>query len=215
MSEPASADLRDLIDPAPVASSRRLFEGAVWDVVEETFELGDAGTLTREVVDHPGAVGVLALDDADRVLLIQQYRHPVGAFDWELPAGLLDVAGEPPHVAAARELAEETDHTASTWHVLIDHFSSPGGMSEAMRIYLARDVAEVPTGERHERDAEELGMPVRWVPLEDVVAAVLAGRLHNAALIIGALTAWARRERGWAGLRAADAPWPEHPRMRG
>jgi ADP-ribose pyrophosphatase len=206
--------LRDVAAPATVSASRTLFTGRVWDVVEETFDLGEAGTLTREVVDHPGAVAVLALDAADRVLLIRQYRHPVGMHEWELPAGILDVAGEEPRAAAARELHEETDHTARTWHVLADHFSSPGGMTEALRIFLARDLAPVPEEERHVREGEELGMPVRWVPIDEAREAVLAGGLHNPTLVIGLLTAHAHRERGWAGLRPADAPWPERPRRR-
>ncbi|HYN29214.1 MAG TPA: NUDIX hydrolase [Dermatophilaceae bacterium] len=210
----AAGPLRDVLAPAVVTRARTLFTGRVWDVVEETFDLGEAGTLTREVVDHPGAVAVLALDEADRVLLIRQYRHPVGMHEWELPAGILDVVGEPPQEAAARELHEETDHTARTWHVLADHFSSPGGLNEALRIFLARDLAPVPDGERHEREGEERGMPVRWVPLDEARDAVLAGGLHNPTLVIGIHTAYALRERGWAGLRPADAPWPEHPRLR-
>ena len=96
------------------------------------------------------------------ICLIQQYRHPVRAYEWEIPAGLLDVAGEPPHVGAARELHEEADLVAGTWHVLADYFSSPGGLDEALRVYLARDLAAVPATtararRRGARDARALG----------------------------------------------------------
>ncbi|HET8766499.1 NUDIX hydrolase [Phycicoccus sp. M110.8] len=189
--------------------------GLVWDVVRDRVDLGEAGEVTREYVRHPGAVAVAALDEQGRICLIQQYRHPVRAFEWEIPAGLLDVDGEPPHRAAARELHEEADLTAGTWNVLADYVSSPGGLDEGLRIFLARDLAEVPHGERHDRDGEELGMPVRWVLLEEVRDAVLAGRVHNATLAIAALAALAARDLDWSTLRPADAPWPGHPHLRG
>ncbi len=212
---PGPRPIADEVAPRPARSARTLFSGRVWDVTEETFELGDAGELTREIVDHPGAVAVLALDDDDNVLLIRQYRHPVGAFEWELPAGLLDVPGEPPHVTAARELAEEVDHTARTWHTLLDYVSSPGGSTEALRIFLARDLAVVPEAERHERTGEERGMPSRWVSLEEARDAVLQHRVHNPTLALGVLAALAAREDRWRTLRPADAPWPSNPRRRG
>ena len=83
--------LRDRLEPRPVLSSELAFAGRVWDVRSEHVDLGDGGVVVRDYVDHTGAVAVLALDDEDRVVLVQQYRHPVGAFEWELPAGLLDV----------------------------------------------------------------------------------------------------------------------------
>ena len=194
-----------------------VFDGMVWDVRRDTVDLGDAGEVTREYVEHPGAVAVLALrevDGHDQVLLIQQYRHPVGAFEWELPAGLLDVAGEPPWVGAARELHEEADLLASRWDVLIDFFGSPGGNSEALRIFLARDLTDVHEDERFSREGEERGMPVGWVDLDEAHEAVLQGQLHNPGAVIGILTAHAARARDWATLRPQDAPWPEHPAYR-
>ena len=190
------------------------FKGMVWDVVRDRVDLGEAGQVTREYVHHPGAVAIAALDDQGRLCVIQQYRHPVRAFEWEIPAGLLDVDGEPPHRAAARELHEEADLVASTWHVLVDYQSSPGGLDEALRVYLARDLAEVPRAERHQRDGEELGMPLAWVPLEQVRDAVLAGRVQNSTLAMAALAALAARELGWSTLRPAEAAWPRHPAYR-
>jgi ADP-ribose pyrophosphatase len=204
----------DRLDARPVVRSEVLHHGMVWDVVRETVDLGDAGEVTREFVRHPGAVSVVALDDQDRLVLVQQYRHPVRVLEWEVPAGLLDVDGEDPWVAAARELHEEADLRAEEWHVLADYFSSPGGMDEALRVYLARGLSHVPEHERHEREGEELGMPVRWVDLDEARDAVLAGRIHNPSAVIGVLAAHAAREKGWDTLRPHDAPWPEHPSQR-
>jgi len=208
------AELVDEVRPAPVRDSELVMSGYVWDVRREVVDLGEAGEVTREYVDHPGAVSVVALRQdrgADEVALIRQYRHPVRSHEWELPAGLLDVAGERPVVAAARELAEEADLRAERWDLLSEYFSSPGGLNEAKRIYLARDLSDVPTGERFEREAEELGMPVRWASLDDTVDAILAGSMRNSAATIGLLAAHASRARGWSSLRVADEPWSTHP----
>jgi ADP-ribose pyrophosphatase len=207
-------ELVDRLEQRPVAHSETVFEGMVWDVVRDTVDLGEGGTVRREYIQHPGAVGVVALDDRGRVLLIQQYRHPVGTFEWELPAGLLDVAGEPPWQAAARELHEEADLEAGRWDVLMDYYSSPGGVSEALRIFVARDLSDVPHGDRFTRESEELGMPTRWVDLDEAHDAVLRGQLHNPAAVIGILAAHAARARDWSTLRPRDAAWPEHPAYR-
>jgi len=207
-------ELRDSIGTRPVAASELVFSGRVWDVVSDRVDLGAAGVVTRDYVRHPGAVGVLALDDAERVLLVHQYRHPVGMTLWELPAGLLDVKDEPPLLAAQRELAEEADLRAGRWDTLIDWVLSPGGTSEAFRCYLARDVSAVPDADRHTRQGEELDMPSAWFALDEVRDAVLSGRLHNPSLVVGVLTACAARDAGWSTLRPADAPWPEHPAFR-
>ncbi len=214
MPDPDVGPLRDELSPRPVVESVVSFAGRVWDVRSEHVDLGAAGVVVRDFVDHTGAVAVMALDEADRVVLVQQYRHPVGAFEWELPAGLQDVDGEPPHLTAARELAEEADLTAGEWHLLLDHYASPGGSSEALRVYLARDLADVPDDERHERDGEEMGMPVRRVPLDDLVESVLAGDVHNGTLMMAALAAARLRDRGWQGLRSVDEPWPTMSRSR-
>ena len=207
-------ELADRHEARPVLHTETALHGMVWDVVRDRVDLGEAGVVTREYVRHPGAVAVAALDDQDRLCVIQQYRHPVRAFEWEIPAGLLDVHGEAPHLAAARELHEEADLVASTWHMLADYVSSPGGLDEALRIYLARDLSDVPPADRHDRDGEELGMALRWVPLEAVRDAVLAGRVHNPTLTIATLAALAARELGWTTLRAPDAPWPSHRSFR-
>lgn len=203
--------MRDEFSRAPVVSSELVHRGLIWDVVRDTVDLGEGGVVRREYVDHPGAVCVLALDETDRVLLLRQYRHPVRMALWEPPAGLLDVPGESPLAAARRELAEEADLVAGRWEVLIDWFNSPGGMNEALRCYLARDLTWVPEAQRHVREAEERDMVARWVSLDDARSAVLAGGIHNPAAVIGVLAACAARDADWATLRPGVSPWPEHP----
>jgi len=211
MSGGAPAPLADEPAPVDVISSEVVFDGYVWDVRREAFEYGGE-TLRRDFVDHTGAVAIFALDDDDRVLLIKQYRHPVRRREWEPPAGLLDVAEESPLDAAKRELAEEVDLEADDWHVLLDYVTTPGGNNEAIRIFLARGVRA--TGEAFARTGEEADMESRWVALDELVDAVLASRVQNPSLVIGALAAQASRARGWSTLRPADAPWPERPRVR-
>jgi len=193
-----AVSLRDEPHPVEVVSSERAFAGKVWDIRRETFRYGD-GEVVREFVDHTGAVAVLALDADERVLLIQQYRHPIGERDWELPAGLLDIAGEDPAVAAGRELEEEADLVAGSLQLLTEFYTTPGGSNESIRIYLARDLTA--TAEAFARAEEEADILVEWVPLDDAVVAVLDGRLHNSILMLGVLTAAAARDRGWSTLR--------------
>jgi 8-oxo-dGTP pyrophosphatase MutT (NUDIX family) len=168
----------------------------------------DGAEFLRDVVVHPGAVGIVALDDDERVLLVSQYRHPVGHRLLEIPAGLLDVPGEPYPVAAARELYEEGHVRATEWRVLVDLFTSPGMTTESTRVYLARGLSAVADGDRHVGVHEEADMPVTWAPLADLVGAVLTGRLHNPLLISGVLATWAARQGdGYDALRPVDAPW--------
>lgn len=182
--------LADVPDPAPVLASEVAFRGRVWDVRSERVAFG-GGEIVRDFVDHTGAVAVLAIDDDERVLLINQYRHPVATRVWELPAGLLDIAEETPLEAAARELAEETDMVAAEWEALVTFYATPGGSDEVIHVYLARGLTAAPAA--HERTDEEAEIVVRWAPLEEVVAAVLDGRLRNAPLMIAVLAAHARR----------------------
>jgi 8-oxo-dGTP pyrophosphatase MutT (NUDIX family) len=212
MAEP----LTDEVFPVSVVSSEVVYDGIVWDIRRDVFEYGDAvpvDTITREYVNHTGAVAILALDDQDRVLLIRQYRHAIGTREWEIPAGLLDIDGEPPVIGAQRELAEEVDVVATEWNLLSDFYSTPGGSNEAIRIYLARGLSA--SGETFERTDEESDIEKRWVPLDEAVAAVLGRSVGNSILSIAVLTAHASRAAGWTSLGSADAPWPRHPRLRG
>ncbi|WP_396658150.1 NUDIX domain-containing protein [Microbacterium sp.] len=197
--------LEDDLVAIPAARSETVYEGRVWSIRRDEVPY-NGRTIVREYTDHPGAVAILALDDAGRVLLIKQYRHPVRARDWEIPAGLLDVPNEDALVCARRELAEEADLTADRWDVLAEFYTTPGGSDEAIRIYLARELAATP--EAFDRYAEEADIEVRWVPLDDLVDAILERRVQNPSLVVGGLAAHAARARGWATLAAADAPWP-------
>jgi ADP-ribose pyrophosphatase len=190
-----------------VLTSRNSFAGRVWSVRSDVVDLGDGQTVQRDVIVHPGAVGVVAVDEALRVLLVQQYRHPVGALLWEPPAGLRDVDGEDARDTAARELFEEAGYRAGEWSVLVDAFTSPGGSDEAVRIYLARRLRAVDDGERFVGDGEERDMPIRWVPLAEARNDVLSGRLHNPLAVMGILAAAAVLVDGNRGTRPVAAPW--------
>lgn len=201
--------LSDTPAPVRVLETEKVFAGRVWDIRRDTFEFGDE-TLVREYMDHPGAVAVLALDADDRVLLIKQYRHPIGRREWEIPAGLLDIDGESPLVGAQRELAEEADIVADEWNVLADFDTTPGGSNEAIRIYLARGIRSADAV--FERGGEEADMETRWVALDEVVQAVLARRVQNPSLSVGVLAAYVSRQQGWSTLGEPDAAWDAHPK---
>lgn len=195
----------------PVVEGETPYQGRITAMRSDVVAMPDGTTARRDYLVHPGAVGVLALDENDRVLVLRQYRHPVRHKLWEVPAGLLDVPGEPPLLAAQRELYEEAHHKADDWRVLLDFYNTPGSSDEAIRVFLARGLSES-AGERYEARAEEADLEVAWAPLEDLVALALAGELHNPTLVAGALAAVAARARGgFEALRRADAPWPARP----
>lgn len=191
-------ELRDEPVEAEVLTSDLVYEGRVWDVRNDTVRYGD-GQIVRQYVDHPGAVAIVAIDADDRVALIQQYRHPIRHRDWEIPAGLLDVPGEPPIDTAHRELAEEVDLVAGSIEPLLSVFTTPGGNDEVVHIFLARQLTSAP--HVHAREDEEADIRMEWVPLSDVVDAVLAGRMRNGILAAGVLAAneRLRRERSPRG----------------
>ena len=201
-------------DPADaeVIATETVYRGRVWNIRRDEVRYGD-GTMVREYMDHTGAVAVLALDDEGHVLLIKQYRHPVRVRDWEIPAGLLDIAEEDALAAAQRELAEEADLVADRWDVLGEFYTTPGGSDEAIRIYLARDLRDA--DETFARTDEEADIEKRWVDLDEVVDAILDRRLQNPSLVVGALAAHTSRARGWASLAPGDAPWPRRSRAIG
>lgn len=210
-----SSDRAELVDEplladesfaVTVVDSTEQFHGHVWDVRRDRFEYG-SDEISREYVDHTGAVAILALDENDRAMLIRQYRHPIGMRDWEIPAGLLDIKGEDPLVAAQRELAEEADLEASEWSVLVDFFTSPGGSTETIRVYLARVLSATPPFERTE---EEASLETRWASLDEIVDALLQRRIGNSILGIAALAAQASKARGWASLGDAQLAWPQY-----
>lgn len=162
---------------------------------------GDEGAFRRLVLEHPGAVVVLAVDDDERVLCLWQYRHPAGHRFVELPAGLLDAAGEAPLEVARRELAEEAELQASSWTHLATTWSSPGISAERIHTYLARGLAPAGRG-GFDLVHEEADMEVAWVPFGELLAAVLDGRTTDAPLAAAVLLAHAR------GLVGRDGPGP-------
>jgi 8-oxo-dGDP phosphatase len=201
------ADIRDETGSWPVRQSSVVASGRVVTVRADCVELPDGQLMSREVVEHPGAVAVLALDDEDRVLMIRQYRHPAGAMLWEIPAGLRDVAGEPLVDTARRELLEEAGYRAATWHVLADYLSSPGITTERLRVFLARDLTLVPPAEReYVPEHEEAYLKMAWVPLAEAVRGILAGDLHNGVAIVGILSGYAARGDGFSALRQVGEP---------
>ena len=210
MSESVSsrrATIKDTPEQWPVVSSAELLRSRMVTVRTDKVRFPDNQLAEREVVIHPGAVGVLALDDADRVLMIRQYRHPVGRLLWEIPAGLRDVHGEDPWRTAQRELAEEASYRARDWHALVDYFSSPGYSTERLRIFLARDLEVIPEAERDfVPEHEEAQLLTDWVPLAETVRLVLAGELHNGPAALAVMAGYAAQLEGFAGLRPADAP---------
>jgi 8-oxo-dGTP pyrophosphatase MutT (NUDIX family) len=194
-----------------VLSTQHVFHGYAFDVRTDQVRMPEGTVAARDVVEHLGAVAVLAIDTDDQVCLVNQYRHPVGENLLELPAGLLDVVDEPAWHTAQRELFEEAALRATDWQVLIDLYTSPGTTSEAIRVYLARGLTEVPAAERHAAEHEELVMTLEWYPLGQLVSMALAGELTNAPAVAAVLAADAARTAGWAGLRPVGAPWPAKP----
>ena len=214
--------LADTHEPGrELVSSERVWSGPIFAVDADQVRLGPGQEpVARQVVVHHDAVAVVALregdtssqpDGAAEILMIRQYRHPVRACLWEIPAGLLDVAGEEPAVAAARELAEETDYEAATWHTLAEFYASPGFTTEGARIFLAQDLSLLPEDRRTVREDEEAEFVPTWVRLDEALDAVMGGRLHNPSTVLGVLATAQARTCGWAELRPADAPWLRSP----
>jgi 8-oxo-dGDP phosphatase len=199
------AELRDEATTWPVVAERVLGSGDFTSLVQDDIVAPDGETLSREYLRHPGAVGIIALDEQDRVAVVRQYRHAVRHRLLEAPAGLLDVEGEEPLLAARRELAEEVGLAADTWHRLVDLFTTPGIIGERLLIFLARDLHPVAAPDGFVKAGEEAEMELGWAPLEDLVDAVLAGELHNPTLVSGVLAAQAARARDdFASLRAGE-----------
>ena len=209
----SQAPLADTDDAWKVFDSHTVFQGGVVSMRVDEVAMPGSLVAKRDVLVHPGSVGVLVLDDTGdvpKVLVLHQYRHPVGRRLWELPAGLLD-ENESALAAAKRELEEEAHLQARDWRVLLDAYTSPGISDEAVRIYLARDVRDA-DGDRRAAVHEEADMELRWVPLADLVSGVLGGRLHNPLMVMGVLALQATLDTGSiASLRPGTAPWRDRP----
>ena len=193
-------------DAYDVVGSETKFRGSLITVRVDDVRMSDGSVAKREVVAHPGAVAIAALDDSGQIVLVNQYRSAVGAHLDELPAGILDVEGESALDAAKRELAEEARLVADQWNVLLDLYASPGISTEALRVYLARGLS--PATDEFEPEHEEQTMTVNREPLAEAVRRALSGGITNAASVAGILAVVHGRATGWRDLRPADAPWP-------
>lgn len=190
----------------PVREREQVADARIFQLVTDHVAAPDGETLVRSYLRHPGAIGIVALDDEERVVVLHQYRHPAGMRMVEIPAGLLDVAGEDYLVAAQRELAEEAELAADDWRVLADFCCSPGSTQESLRVFLARGLRPTPRPEGFAVEGEEADMAVGRVPLAQLVDGVLRGELSNPGLVVGVLALWAARDRLDA-LRTPDSPW--------
>jgi 8-oxo-dGDP phosphatase len=196
-------ELRDEPESWPVHSSEDVWRGSAPFAVrlDQVSVPGQEETFGRVVVEHPGAVVILAVDDDDRAFVLRQYRHPSGMRFVELPAGLLDVPGEDPLAAARRELLEEAGLEASDWEHLNTIHNSPGISDERVETYLARGLREADRG-GFAPEHEEADMTAHWVPVADLLDAVLARTLTDGPLVIAVLTYAHLRTR--AGLEPRD-----------
>ncbi|HUH69064.1 MAG TPA: NUDIX hydrolase [Mycobacterium sp.] len=188
-------------------SSETLYRGNIFALRRDQVRMPGDKVVTREVVEHYGAVAIVAMDDDNNIPMVYQYRHALGRRLWELPAGLLDVSGEPPHLTAVRELKEEAGLQASTWRVLVDLDSTPGFSDESVRVYLATGLSEVARPEAHHEEAD---MTLQWHPLAEAVRKVLSGEIVNAIAVAGILAAHAVTT-GVTQPRPLDSPWMDKP----
>jgi 8-oxo-dGTP pyrophosphatase MutT (NUDIX family) len=201
---PRSNSLKSVADHEfETVASETIHVGKIFALRADEVRMPGGNTARREVVEHFGAVAVLAKDDDDNIVLVHQYRHPVGRRLWELPAGLLDLGGEPPHVTAARELKEEAGLTAQNWRVLVDLVTAPGFSDEGVRAYLATGLTDV--GRPHAHD-EEADLEVRWFSLDEAMRMVITGEIVNS-IAVGAILAAHSTRDDIDALRPVDAPW--------
>ena len=199
-----ATELEDVPESWPVESSEDLYRSSLpfalrTDRIRHPDNPGEE-PFTRLVLEHPGAVVVLAVDDRERVFCLRQYRNAARMRMLELPAGLVDVEGEEPRAAAERELLEEAGLEASDWVALASAYSSPGISTEQIHYFLARGLLEAGRGD-FTPVHEEADMETLWVPFAELLAACLDGRVHDAPVLIAVLTA---RQRGLVGNGPSD-----------
>lgn len=169
-----------------VTDSELLIESPILAVRKDTLIMPGGNTATREIVEHFGAVAIVAFD-GENIAMVRQYRHCVQDRLWELPAGLLDIADEEALIGAQRELVEEAGIEAGNWSVLSDLITSPGFCDEAVRVYLAQNLTQV---ERPGADGdEEADMTMEWFPLEQARDMIFSGEITNSIAISGILCA--------------------------
>lgn len=185
-----------------VTESSLLIDAPIIAVRRDAVTMPGGRSANREIVEHFGAVAVVA-HDGERIALVQQYRHPLGRRLWELPAGLLDVPGEKAVEAAHRELMEEVGLSAARWSMLLDVATSPGVSDEVTRVYLATGLS--PT-DRPEPEDEEAEMQVTWVSLAEAKEKVLNGEIINSVAVAGIFAA------AEGNARPVDTPFDLRPK---
>jgi 8-oxo-dGDP phosphatase len=180
-------------DPLPfrMVGEELVHQGTVITFLRGEFEGPGGERFQRDIIRHPGAVAVVAVD-GDHLFLVRQYRASIDQHMWEIPAGRRDVAGEAPEVTAHRELEEEIGRRPGAVELLINLYHSPGFCDEYGWIYLATDLTEVP---QRREGPEEQQMTVARVPGQEAVAMALDGRITDAKSIAGILAA--ARRLGW------------------
>jgi ADP-ribose pyrophosphatase len=180
----------DPATPVEIVTSRYVFDGRVFRVRVDEVLMSDGRVTTRDVIDHPGAVVIAAVDGSGRVAMVRQYRHAVGGELLELPAGTLE-PGEPPAETAVRELREETGLSAAEWVPLGSFYSSPGFLHEELFAYLATGLT---AGTQSFDDDEDIA--VEWLPLADVLDD--PGRVRDAKTLATLLLVARHQTRGRA-----------------
>ncbi|MGH3436931.1 MAG: NUDIX domain-containing protein [Sciscionella sp.] len=189
-------------------SSEDLYRGAIFAVRADRVAMPGGGVARRDVVEHNGAVAIAPLDSEGKLVMVHQYRHPLGRRLWELPAGLLDVPGEDAEATARRELAEETGLVAAQWSVLVEAAGSPGMSDEVVRLFLARGLSTVhrPVAEGD----EETDLVIRRFPVAEAMRMVFSGEIVNGVTVAGVLATHAVLA-GAAAPRPVSAPWIDRP----
>jgi 8-oxo-dGTP pyrophosphatase MutT (NUDIX family) len=187
-------------------SSETIYCGKIFALRVDEVRMPGGNVAKREVVEHYGAVAVLAMNDDNEIVMVYQYRHPIGRRLWELPAGLLDLDGEAPHITAARELEEEAGLAAKQWRVLVDLDSTPGFSDESVRVYLATGLSDVGRPEAHDEEAD---LTLRWFPMDEAVRMIMSGEVVNTIAVAGILAVHTVSD--VTALRPVDAPWIDKP----
>lgn len=167
-----------------VLESEVVYHGKITSIRRDKLTRGDGKTFVRETAVSGDAVGIVAMDEKGRILLIRQYRHPVGRPVWEIPAGRMDVEGEKPEETALRELREETDTEADSVRFLTLFLNSAGWTDERTYLYLAEGLRDVP---EFAREHEEADIEKRWISLEEAANLVASGEIDDAKTVIGIL----------------------------
>ena len=165
--------------PGTESDSRWLFHGRIIQLSIDRVRLPNGEMAELEIVHHPGGAAVVALDEADRVCLLRQFRHAAGGWLWELPAGKID-GGEDPQTTAWRELEEEAGVAAARWVPLGGVISSPGIFTEVVYLYLAQDLR--PLAHHHERHEV---IAIHWLPLTEALAWAERGEIADGKTLVG------------------------------